>query len=97
MGTHVSTVVKSPAQAAGRVRERLKRRPEPYAVCPNDGFYFRPLYTGGACPLCGEAVADEAPTPPLLQRFDRFRFGMALLALVSVGMSTLVLVMYFTR
>ena len=93
----MSAVVKSPRQAAGRVRARLRGRSEPYAICPNDGFPFRPLYSGGACPLCGEAVVDEAPTPPLLQRFDRFRFGMALLALVSIGMSTLVLVMYFTR
>lgn len=93
----MSTVVKAPRRAAGRVSARLRGRPEPYAFCPNDGFFFRPLYTGGKCPLCGEAVADGSPSLPLLLRFDRFRLGMALLALVSIGMSTLVLVMYFTR
>ncbi len=90
-------VALKPPPGIGRVRARLKGRPEPYAFCPNDGFFFRPLYTDGKCPLCGEEAIDEAPTPPLLQRFDRFRFGMMLLAFVSVAMSTLVLVMYFTR
>lgn len=93
----MSAVAKPPRRTADRVRARLRGRPEPYAYCPNDGFFFRPVYTGGKCPLCGEAVADGSPSLPLLQRFDRFRLGMALLALVSVAMSTLVLVMYFTR
>jgi hypothetical protein len=92
----VSVAVKPP-RGAGRFRARLRGRAEPYAFCPNDGFFFRPLYTEGKCPLCGEPVADEAPSPSLLMRFDRFKLGMALLALVSVAMSTLVLVMYFSR
>lgn len=93
----MSTVLKSPKDAAGRVRGRLRERPADYAFCAKDNFFFRPVYTGGVCPLCGEPVAEESRPLPALMRFDRFRFGMALLALVSVGMSTLVLVMYFVR
>jgi rRNA maturation protein Nop10 len=93
----VSAVLKPPRATVGRVRARLRGRPEPYAFCPNDGFFFRPLYTDGKCPLCGEEAVEAAPALPLLMRFDRFRLGMALLALVSVAMSTLVLVMYFSR
>jgi hypothetical protein len=74
---------------------RLKRQRGGYAICPEDGFWFRPLYTGGTCPLCGASVANGSPRLPLIVRADRFWLGMAMLTLVSVGMSTLVLLMYF--
>jgi hypothetical protein len=69
--------------------------PEGYVLCPEDAFWFRPAYTDGKCPLCGEVAPGGAPTPPLLARLDRAWLGLAALALVSVGMSALVLVMYF--
>lgn len=93
----MSVALKPPKGAAGRIRARLRGRQEAYVFCPNDRFSFRPLYTGGKCPLCGEAVTNGSQSLPLLVRFDRFKFGMTLLALVSVGMSTLVLVTYFTH
>ena len=32
---------------AGRLLAPLKGRSDRYAVCPQDGFWFRPMYTGG--------------------------------------------------
>lgn len=66
-----------------------------YAFCAADSFWFRPRYTEGRCPLCGEAAPGGAPPPPLLARVDGFSAAMAGVGLVSVGMSALVLFMYF--
>ena len=66
-----------------------------YAFCPADEYWFRPRYTAGKCPLCGRVAAGGAPPPPLLVRMDRSWFGVGLFALLSVGMSALVLAMYF--
>lgn len=81
--------------AASRVRARLGGRGDRYVLCPADGSWFRPLYTGGTCPFCGEPAPGDSPPAPLLVRIDRFWFGMALLALASLAMSALVLYMYF--
>ena len=70
-------------------------RDNDYAFCANDQYWFRPSYTDGKCPLCGEVAPGGAPPPPLSVRMDRSWFGLAFLTLVSVGMSALVLVMYF--
>lgn len=80
---------------AGRLLAPLRGRGDRYAVCPEDGFWFRPVYTGGKCPLCGEAVAGGAPSLPWLLRIDRFMLAMGVLALVSVAMCTLVLILFF--
>ena len=77
------------------VRSLIRRREDSYALCPEDGFWFRPLYTGGKCPLCGEAAPRGEPELPLLLQIDRFWLGMAALALSSVAMIALVLFMYF--
>lgn len=66
-----------------------------YVLCAEDGFWFRPRYTDGRCPLCGAAAPGGAPPPPLLARVDGFSAAMAAVGLVSVGMSALVLAMYF--
>lgn len=87
--------VRSVGGAAAVLRARLQRHRDSYAFCPEDRFWFRPLYTAGKCPLCGEAAAEGAPPLPLLVRFDRFWVGMGALTLVSLGMSALVLYMYF--
>lgn len=85
------------SEAAGRLLGRQGRETdrERYAFCPNDRYWFRPAYTDGKCPLCGEAVPGGAPPPPLLARGDRSWLGIGLLALESVGMIALVLLMYF--
>ncbi|HZS29853.1 MAG TPA: hypothetical protein VFA37_01200 [Gaiellaceae bacterium] len=84
------------SSAVASFRGRLRGRRESYAVCREDGFVFRPLYTGGRCPLCGEeAIDDGSGRLPLLVRFDRFRLGLAMLVLASLAMCILVLVMYF--
>ena len=77
------------------VKSLLRRRQEQYALCPQDGFWFRPLYTGGKCPLCGEAAPNGEQSLPLLLRVDRFGLGLAALVITSVAMAALVLVMYF--
>ena len=77
------------------IRSPIRRRPDVYFVCPQDGFSFRPLYTGGKCPLCGAAAPGGEPPLPLLLRIDRFWLGLLALALSSLGMMTLVLFMYF--
>jgi hypothetical protein len=66
-----------------------------YAFCPDDRFWFRPLYTDGKCPLCGEvAPGGGAVALPLHHRADRFLIGMAGVALVSVATSAFVLYAY---
>lgn len=89
--------VESVRGAAARWRARLHGRGDGYAFCPEDAFWFRPLYTGGACPLCGESVGEGTARPSLLVRADRFWIGMGVLALASVGMAVLVLLAYFSR
>jgi hypothetical protein len=77
------------------VRSVLGRRHDHYALCPQDGLWFRPLYTEGKCPLCGEAAPGEEQALPLLLRIDRFGLGLAALALSSLAMAALVLFTYF--
>jgi hypothetical protein len=66
-----------------------------YALCPEDGFWFRPSYTDGRCPLCGEAAPGGGHAAPLLRRMDRSWLGMAGLALESLVMLAFVLFAYF--
>jgi hypothetical protein len=72
-----------------------QERREGYAFCAKDGFWFRPNYTDGKCPLCGAAAPGEAPPPSMLGRMGRSWLGLAGLALLSLVMLALVLVMYF--
>ena len=74
---------------------RPRERRDDYTFCADDGYWFRPAYTEGKCPLCGKTVPGGAAPPPLLARIDRSWWGLGLLALESVGMIALVLVMYF--
>lgn len=80
--------------AAGSLAQP-QRRPDGYALCREDGFWFRPAYTEGKCPLCGEAALGGAPPLPLLLRIDGPWLWMAGLVLESLGILTLVLLMYF--
>ena len=66
-----------------------------YAFCAEDRFWFRPGYTEGRCPLCGEPAQGEVPSLPLLRQIDRSALGVASLALLSLAMLVLVLVLYF--
>jgi hypothetical protein len=90
----VSSVARTVSGAAGRLLARPRGRRDDYVFCAEDGFWFRPSYTEGKCPLCGKVVPSGAP-PPLFARMDRSWFGLALLALESLGMMALVLLMYF--
>lgn len=91
----MSTVGRTVNGAAGRLLARPPERRDEYALCPDDGYWFRPAYTAGKCPLCGAVAPGGAPLPPLLVRMDRSWLGVALFALVSLCMSVLVLFMYF--
>ena len=77
-------------------RLRLRPRGDEYVLCPEDGSWFRPLYTDGMCPLCGEPVAEEEQGLPLWLRLDGFRIGVGALVLASLGMSALVLYTFFS-
>lgn len=82
---------------AGRLTALPRGRRDDYALCPEDGFWFRPSYTEGRCPLCGTVAPGGAPPVPLLQRLDRSLLGIACLTLESLAMLALVLFMYFGR
>ena len=66
-----------------------------YVLCAEDGFWFRPAYTEGKCPLCGTVAPGGAPPPSRFRLRDRSWLGMVGLALESLGMLVLVLFMYF--
>lgn len=83
------------ARSVGGVRARLGGRSDAYAFCATDKFWFRPLYTEGKCPLCGEAASEAAPPLGWAMRFDRFMLGLVVLGLVSLAMCALVLAIYF--
>ena len=91
----MSSVGRAVSGAAGRLLARPRGRRDDYAFCAEDGFWFRPSYTEGKCPLCGKVVPGGAPPPPLFARIDRSWLGLGLLALESLGMMALVLLMYF--
>ena len=76
--------------AVERMLGRQRETHEGYVFCDQDGYWFRPAYTEGKCPLCGAPAVGATVRPP-----DRSWYGMAGLALESVAMLTLVLVMYF--
>ena len=78
-----------------RLFARPQKQVDEYAFCPQDRYWFRPSYTEGKCPLCGAVAPGGAPPPPLFVRMDKSWLGLGLFALVSVGMSALVLFMYF--
>jgi hypothetical protein len=91
----VSTVGRAVSGAAGRLLARPRERGDEYVLCLEDGYWFRPAYTAGKCPLCGAIAPGGAPPPPRLVRMDRSWLGVALFTLVSLGMSALVLFTYF--
>jgi hypothetical protein len=91
----MSSVARTVSDFAARLLPRAQGRHDGYAFCPGDGYWFRPAYTEGKCPLCGELAPSGAPRLPLWLRTDRSWLGMAALALESVGMLALVLFMYF--
>jgi hypothetical protein len=78
-------------------RLRPRTRQEGYVLCAEDGFWFRPAYTEGKCPLCGTVAVGGAAAQPRWRRLDRSMLGVAGLAAESLVMLTLVLFMYFER
>jgi hypothetical protein len=78
-----------------RLHARRRARHDDYVLCPEDGFWFRPSYTDGTCPLCGAPAPGGPPPASRMRQMDRSWFGMAALALESLGMLVLVLLMYF--
>ena len=91
----MSSVARTVSDFAGHLLPRAQGRHDDYVFCPEDSFWFRPAYTEGKCPLCGEVSPSGVPPLPLLRRMDRSLLGMAGLALESLGMLALVLFMYF--
>jgi hypothetical protein len=91
----MSSVGKAVSVAAGRVLPRPRSRTEGYAFCAADSFWFRPAYTDGRCPLCGEVAPAGAGSLPRLARVDRSWLGVGALAVESLVMVGLVLYLYF--
>ncbi|HET8892744.1 MAG TPA: hypothetical protein VFM96_01420 [Gaiellaceae bacterium] len=91
----MNIVAQAVSRTAGRLLARPRGRVDEYAFCAEDRYWFRPAYTKGKCPLCGAVAPGGGPAPPLLVRMDRSWIGLALFTFVSVGMSALVLFMYF--
>jgi hypothetical protein len=91
----MSSAGRAVSGAAGRVLPRPRSRLDGYAFCPDDRFWFRPAYTEGKCPLCGEVAPVEHSALPRLARIDRSWLGVGGLALESLVMVALVLFMYF--
>jgi hypothetical protein len=61
------------------------------AICPNDKWAFTPLYTDGACPLCGWEPEGYRYARPPLSRYDRYWGALGAIAAVSVAMLLVVL------
>jgi hypothetical protein len=93
----VSSVTKPVSGATRRSRAQAPERPEGYLFCPEDRYWFRPAYTDGRCPLCGEVAPGAAPAEPLWRRLGTSWYGLAGLAVESLDMLALVLFMYFRR
>jgi hypothetical protein len=60
------------------------------AICPTDSWAFTPLYTDGACPLCGWAPEGYVHTPPPLTPYVRYWSAMGWIAALSVVMCVIV-------
>jgi hypothetical protein len=72
---------------------RLRRHPDPQAICPIDQWAFTPRYTEGRCPLCDwQAPGGEAYVGHTGR--DLFWPGMAVLLVVSLAMGILVVLTY---
>lgn len=80
---------------SGRLLPRPRDRHDGYALCAKDGFWFRPAYTDGKCPLCGDVAPGGGPAPPMFVRIDRFTLGMATVGAVWLAMTAFVLYVYF--
>jgi hypothetical protein len=91
----VNSVTSALSGFTERLHARRQERHDDYVFCPEDRFWFRPAYTEGKCPLCGEVAPGGFRSLPLLQRMDRSWFGIAGLVLESLGMLALVMFMYF--
>jgi hypothetical protein len=91
----MSSVGRTSSGTSGRLLARPQARRDGYVLCSEDGFWFRPSYTEGKCPLCGTVAPGGAPPPRRWRRMDRSWLGLAALALESLGMLALVLFMYF--
>lgn len=64
------------------------------AICPVDDWAFTPLYTDGACPLCGWEPPGYVLRPPLMYRLEWYWVGMLGIVVVSAVMLIAVLKAY---
>lgn len=80
------------AVAWGAATQRRRADGRARAICPNDAWAFTPLYTDGACPLCGWVPDGYVYSPPFLTPYERYWGGMAGIAAMSVVMCITVVV-----
>ena len=91
----MSSVGRAVSGTAGRLLTRPREPHDDFVLCAADGFWFRPAYTEGKCPLCGDPAPGGEPPLPLTLRIDRLSLGLVSFALMSLAMSILVLLMYY--
>ena len=103
MSTGVTSVGAIPAalsklghRAVAVLRSLLGRRADAKAraICPVDSWAFTPLYSNGACPLCGWKPDAYVYKPPLLTPYERYWGALGGIVAVSVVMAIFVIYAY---
>ena len=64
------------------------------AICPVDSWAFTPLYSNGACPLCGWKPEAYVYKPPLLTPYERYWGALGGIVALSVVMAVLAITAY---
>lgn len=64
------------------------------AICPVDSWAFTPLYSNGACPLCGWKPEAYVYKPPFLTPYERYWGALGGIVALSVVMAIVVVIAY---
>ena len=89
----VASALAKVATAPGSLRTR-RADSRARAICPVDDWAFTPLYTDGACPLCGWEPPGYSHRSPAFSRLDWYWVAMLAIVLVSAIMLIAVLSAY---
>ena len=66
--------------------QRARADARAHAICPVDSWTFTPLYTDGACPLCGWVPEGYVYSSPPLTPYQRYWGAMGAIVAISVVM-----------
>ena len=95
-GSIPATLSKLGHRAVEAVRTLFGRRADAKAraICPVDSWAFTPLYSNGACPLCGWKPDGYVYRPPLLTPYERYWGALGGIVALSVVMAIFVITAY---